>query len=88
VFSEVLAINRIAIPQQVAWELVEWERVPQLLAGPLGGWVAGHVEVEDATTIVSQDQKHVEDLKANGRDRKESTETSCEMWFSRNVRQV
>src|SRR5262252_1281878 len=47
------------------------KRVPQLLAGPLGGWVAGHVEVEDATTIVGQDQKHVEDLKTNGRDRKE-----------------
>jgi hypothetical protein len=33
--------------------------------------VAGHVEVEDATTIMGQDQKHVEDLKTDGRDRKE-----------------
>ena len=52
-------------------ELVEQERVPQLLAGPLGGWVAGHVELENATTIMGQDQKHVEDLKTDGRDREE-----------------
>jgi hypothetical protein len=51
--------------------LAERKRVPELLAGPFGGWVAGHVEVEDATTNVGQDQKHVEDLKTNGRDRKE-----------------
>ena len=43
----------------------------ELLAGPLGGWVAGNVKVEDATTIMGQDQKHVEDLKTDGRDRKE-----------------
>ena len=52
---EVLAVNRIAIPQQVAWELVKRESVPQLLAGPLGGWVLGNVKVEDATTIMGQD---------------------------------
>jgi hypothetical protein len=70
-FSEVLAVNRITIPQQVAWELAERKGVPQLLASPLSGWVAGHVEVEDATTIMGQDQKHVEDLKTDGRDGKE-----------------
>jgi hypothetical protein len=69
--SEVLAVNRIAIPQQVAWELVERKGVEQLLASLLAGGVAGHVEVKDATTIMSQDQKHVEDLKTDGRDGKE-----------------
>jgi hypothetical protein len=51
--------------------LVERKSVAQLLARPLGGGVAGHVEVEDATTIMGQDQEHVEDLKTDGRDGKE-----------------
>jgi hypothetical protein len=51
--------------------LVEQECVPQLLPRPVGGWVAGHVEVEDATAVMGQDQKHVEDLKTDGWDRKE-----------------
>ena len=43
-----------------------------MLASPLGGWVAGHMEVEDPTTLMGQDQKHVEDdLKTDGRDGKE-----------------
>jgi hypothetical protein len=51
--------------------LVEGKGVPQLLASPLGSRVAGHVEVEDAATIMCQDKKHVEDLKTDGRDGKE-----------------
>jgi hypothetical protein len=43
-FSEVIAEDRIAVPQQVARELVKGKCVPQLLSGPLGGWVSGHIE--------------------------------------------
>jgi hypothetical protein len=46
--------------QQVTRELLERECVAQLLAGPLGGRVRGHVEVKNAATIMSQHQKHVE----------------------------
>ena len=42
-------------------EVLEPERVAQLLAGPLGGRVRGHVEVKNTATIMSQHQKHVED---------------------------
>src|SRR5215472_5522718 len=66
-FSEVLAENRVAISQQVTRELLERECVAQLLAGPLGGWVRGHVEVKNAATIMSQYQKHVEDLETDCR---------------------
>jgi len=66
-FCEVLAENRIAISQQVAWGLVKGTGFSQLLARPLRSRVAGHVEVENAATIMDQDQKHVEDLEANGR---------------------
>ena len=51
--SEVLAENRVAITQQVTRELLERERVAQLLAGPLGGRVRGHVEVKNTATIMS-----------------------------------
>ena len=87
-FSEVLTVNRIAVPQQVAWELVERQRVPRLLASPLRGRMAGYVEVEDTTTIIGQDQKHVEDLKRMVETVKKSTETSREMWFCGEVRQL
>ena len=51
--------------------MVEGKGVAQLLASPLGGRVAGHMEVEDATSIMGKDQKDVKDLKADGRDGKE-----------------
>ena len=51
-FSEILAENGVAITQQITRELLERERVPQLLAGPLGGRVRGHVEVKNAARLV------------------------------------
>jgi len=30
--------------------------------------MGGHVEVKNATAIMGQDEKHVEDLETNGRD--------------------
>ena len=86
--SEVLAENRVAITQQVTRELLERERVAQLLAGPLGGRVMGHVEVKNAATIMSQYQKHVRTRNRIVGTVKKSIETSCERWLSRNVRQV
>jgi len=53
-FPEFLAEDAIAILQQVAWELVSGESVPQLLAGPLRRRVLGQVEVDPPATIMSQ----------------------------------
>ena len=39
-FSEVKAEDRIAVAQQVAWELVKGKGLPQLLSRPLGRRVA------------------------------------------------
>jgi hypothetical protein len=71
VFSEVIAENRIAIPQQVARDLVKGKCFSQLLPGPLRGRVAGHIEVKNAATIMGQYQKHVKDLEPDGWDGKE-----------------
>jgi hypothetical protein len=65
-FPELLAEDAIAIPQQVAWEWVSGESVPQLLAAPFCRRVLGHVAVDHPATIMSQHQEHVEDLELNG----------------------
>jgi hypothetical protein len=53
-FSEALAKNRVAISQEVARKLVERKSIPRLRAGALGGRMAGHMEVNDATMIMGQ----------------------------------
>jgi hypothetical protein len=63
---EVLAEDGIAVAQQVAWELVEGKGLPQLLSRPLRGRVRGHLEVNNTTTVVGQNQKHVQDLETEG----------------------
>ncbi len=64
-FSEVMAEDRVAVAQQVARELVKRKRFPQLLCRPLRSWVGGHSEVQDATPVMGQYQKHVEDLETD-----------------------
>src|SRR6516162_7871242 len=50
--SKLVAEDSIAVAQQVAWQLVEGECLPQLLTGPFRRWVSGHIEVDNATTIM------------------------------------
>ena len=64
-FSEVIAKDPIAVPQQVAWELLKGKCLPQLLSRPLRGRVGGHIEVQDATPVMGQHQKHVKDLETD-----------------------
>src|ERR1700745_3297594 len=54
--AEVTAVDGIAVAQQVARKLIKGERFSQLLSGPLRGWVCGHIEVENATTVMGQHQ--------------------------------
>ena len=51
-FPEVIAKDPIAVPQQVAQELVKRKCLPQLLPRPLRGWVGGYIEVENATPVM------------------------------------
>src|SRR5215468_1884854 len=71
-FSEVPAKDAVAVAQQVARDMVKGEGFSQLLTRPLSGWMATHVEVKNAPTIMSQDQKHVEYLETDGGDREEN----------------
>ena len=50
--------------------------------------VGGHIELQDGTPVMGQNQKYVKDLEPDGGTVKKSIETSCWAWFSRKVRQV
>jgi len=71
VFSEVIAKNHIAVPQQVARDLIQRKCIPRLLSRPLGGRVAGHIEVKNTATIMGQDQKDLKDVETDGGNREE-----------------
>src|SRR6267143_542006 len=70
-FSEVIAKDSIAVPQQVARELSKGKCLPQLLSRPLRGRVGGHIEMQNATPVMGQHQKHVKDLETDRGHRKE-----------------
>ena len=70
-FAEVIAENSIAVAQQVAGQLVKRKGLPQLLSRPHRGWVGGHIEVQNATPVMGQHQKHIEDLETDRGHREE-----------------
>jgi len=70
-FSEVKAENSIAVAQQVTRELVKGKGLPQLLRRPLCGRVGSHIEMQNATPVMGQYQKHVEHLKTKSRNSEE-----------------
>ena len=53
ILPKLTAENAIAIPQEVPGNLLKRESLAQLLGGPLGGGMRGHVEMDDAPTLVS-----------------------------------
>src|SRR5208283_572000 len=87
-FSEFKAEDSITVAQQVTRELVKGKGLPQLLSCPLGSRVGGHIEVQNATPVVGQYQKHESTWKRMVGTVKKSIETIWVRWFSRKVRQV
>ena len=58
-------MDRVAVAQQVAWELGERKGLTRLLSCPLRGRVGGNVEVQDTTPVMGQDQENVKNLKTD-----------------------
>jgi hypothetical protein len=87
-FSELIAEDNIAVAQQVARQLVKGKGLPQLLSRPLCCRVGRHIEVQNATPVMGQHQKHVKYLETDVGTVKKSMETICVRWFPRKVRQV
>jgi len=68
---ELLAVDSVTVAQEIGGRGVVRESVHDLLGGPVGGGVLGHVEVEDAPAVVSEHDENKEDTQARGGDREE-----------------
>jgi hypothetical protein len=63
--SKVITEDSIAVAQQATRHLVKGKGLPQLLSRPLRGRVGGHIEMQNATPVMSQHQEHVKNLETN-----------------------
>ena len=68
---EVAPEDPIAISEKITWCAAPRESVSKLLHGPLRSWVSSNAVVQNAPAVVCQDQKYIQDLKADRRHRKE-----------------
>ena len=60
-----MAEDRIAVAQQVVGKFGKGKGLPELLGYPFRGWVGGHIEVENAASVMGQNEKHVKNLEAD-----------------------
>ena len=63
---EHVTVDRVAIAEEIGGRGVLREGVHDLLGGPVGGGVLGHVEVEDTPAMVSEHNKDEEDAEPSG----------------------
>jgi len=61
---KVLSVDLVAVAQEIAGCGVVRKGVDDLLSGPVGGGVLGHVEVDDAPAMVSEHDKNEEHAQA------------------------
>jgi hypothetical protein len=64
-------VDAVAIAEEIGRCAVIGESVHDLLGGPVGGRVLGHVEVDDASAMVNQHDENEEDAQARSGDREE-----------------
>ena len=66
---EVLAVDPVTVAQEIGGRGVIRERLHDLLGGPVGGGVLGHVEVDDASAMVREHDENEENALPHGGDR-------------------
>ena len=49
---KIRAADCVPIPEQQSWRCIPRKRFDDLLGGPLGSWVFGHIDRHDAATLV------------------------------------
>src|SRR5437899_4957117 len=69
--AKLLAVDLVTVAQEIGGRGVVREGVHDLLGGPVGGGVLGHVEVDDAPAVVSEHDENKEDAQAHGWHREE-----------------
>ena len=57
-------VDRVPIPEEIAWRGLPGKRLNDLLGGPLRRRVFSDVEMHDTSALVSQHDKHKQDLEA------------------------
>src|SRR2546427_12176920 len=65
--SKLAAVDSVAIAEEVARRQLLGECLDNLLRGPGGGGTLSHVEEDDATPMMKQDNEYVEHPKGRGR---------------------
>src|SRR6267143_1269260 len=63
---KLLAVDLVAVAQEIGRCGVVRESVHDLLGGPVGGGVLGHVEMDDAPAMVGEHDEDEEDAEASG----------------------
>ena len=69
--SKPISVDTVAISKKASGCSVPRERLDNLLRGPFGRGIRRYVEVNDSTPGVTQDDKHKQQPKSNGRHDKE-----------------
>ena len=73
---ERLAIDSVAIAQQVAWRTIPGEGLEQLPGRPFCGGMRGYAKVKEPAAIMRQNQKNEEKTERRRGNDKKSVETS------------
>ena len=64
--AKLLAVDLVAVAQEIGRRGVIREGVDDLLGGPVGGGMLGHVEVDDASAMVGEHDEDEEDAEPSG----------------------
>jgi hypothetical protein len=68
---KLLAVDAIAVAEEMGWRGLVRKDLHDLLRGPGGSGMLGHVEVNDAPAMVSEHDANEEDAQTHGGDREE-----------------
>ena len=86
--AERRAKNAVTITEEEAWHGVPGECIPELLGGPFGRRMSGHIDVDDAPPVMGKHQEDIQDLETDRRHGEEIHSDMSLRWFSRNLRHV
>jgi hypothetical protein len=86
--SKWLNIDLVTITQEIGGRGLVREGVHDLLSGPVGGGVLGHVNVDDPTAVGARTTRTNRTRRRAVGMVKKSIETKSGTWLARNVRQV
>jgi hypothetical protein len=85
---ERLAVDGVAIAEEIGRRGLFWEGVDDLLGSPVGGGMFGHAKVENAAAMVGEDDQDEEDAQVRGRNGEEVDRHEVPAMVGEDVRQV